>query len=93
MKRLALLTIAVLDCIAVCAQTDSEPYTLVAERKNILNVLLNAPSDSQPWVRSLGIYPYWVSRFLMTDCRPPCIMISSPVSGHGEAASGHNRSN
>lgn len=48
MKRLVFLTIAVLDCITVCAQTDSEPDTLVVERRNNQNVLLNASSDSQP---------------------------------------------
>lgn len=58
MKRFILLTIFVLDCISVFAQTATDADTLAVERRSNRNVLLNASSDSQPRVISLGI-PQW----------------------------------
>lgn len=46
MKRLIAFAAVVLDCIMVVAQPRSESDTLIVERRNNQNVLLNASSDS-----------------------------------------------
>lgn len=58
MKRLICLSVIIWHFIALSAQNTSDSDTLIVERRSNQNVLLNASSDSQPRVISLGI-PQW----------------------------------
>ena len=66
------------------AQPRENVDSLSTERRSNQNVLLNASSDSQPRVISLGI-PQWGSAIMEDGCPLQCILISFQVFGLGEA--------